>query len=119
MEIYYLAKVELFERIAKAFPDEFLADLANGYKMLVSIYGTAKNTQKCTAYLNKALPLFQMLTKQNEEKYSPNLEVLCLNAFELTYDYSWMKKAQHYALINPQDIESTMVLNVIKAAMPD
>ena len=57
-----------------------------------------------------------MSTKQNEEK---SLAVLCLNAFKLTYDYSWMKKAQHYALINPQDIESVMVLNFIEGTMPD
>lgn len=118
-EKYCLSKIDLFEVVAKGFPDEFLADLANGYKMLVSIYGTTKNTKKCTAYLFKALPLFGTLTKQNAEKYSPSLAVLCLNAFELTNDISWLKKSQNYALINLQDVESALVLEMIKGSIPD
>lgn len=118
-EKYCLSKIDLFEVVAKGFPNEFLADLANGYKMLVSIYGLTKNTQKCTAYLFKALPLFGTLTKQNAEKYSPSLAVLCLNAFELTNDISWVKKARYYALINPKDTESEIVLEMIKGLISD
>lgn len=118
-EKYCLSKVDLFEVVAKVFPNEFLGDLANGYKILVSIYGTTMNTQKCISYLNKALPLFEVLAKQNAEKYSPSLAVLCLNAFELTSDISWVKKAQYYASINPENIESVLVIDMIKGLISE
>ena len=93
-EKYYLAAIEICERLVKENADAYESDLAASYNNTGAFYAVHGQPQKAEKYFLDAIEIYERLVERNADAYEPYLARSYNNAGNLYYEQGQPDKAE-------------------------
>ena len=93
-EKYYLAAIEICERLVKENADAYESDLAASYNNTGTFYAVHGQPQKAEKYFLDAIEIYERLVERNADAYEPYLARSYNNAGNLYYEQGQPDKAE-------------------------
>ena len=75
-EEYFLRALEIYERLAKAHPEAYEADVAMTLNNLARLYSNTQRFDKAEEYFLRALEIYERLASQWPDVYAPMLQIV-------------------------------------------
>ena len=97
-EEYYLAAIEIYERLAEKNADAYEPDLATSYNNAGTFYYGQNKPEKAEKYYLAAMEIYERLVKKNAEAYEPDLATSYNNVGVFYDDQNQPDKAEKYYL---------------------
>ena len=98
-EKYYLAAIEIRERLVKKNADAYEPDLAGSYNNAGNFYSDQGQPEKAEKYYLAAIEIKERLAKKNADAYEPDLATSYNNAGVFYKDQGQPEKAEKYYLV--------------------
>ncbi|MBQ8146852.1 MAG: tetratricopeptide repeat protein [Clostridia bacterium] len=99
LEKYYLWATEIYERLSKKNPDEYVPVLAFCYFELGALYNDINDHEKAEKYKLLATEIRERLAKKNPDAYEPDLAASYTNIGVLYSDIKDYEKSEKYHLL--------------------
>ena len=97
-EKYYLAAIEIRERLVEKNADAYEPDLAGSYNNAGVFYKKQGQPEKAEKYYLTAIEIYERLVKENAEAYEPDLAMSYNNAGVFYYEQGRLEKSEKYIL---------------------
>ena len=117
-EKYYLAAIEIYERLVEKNVDAYEPALAASYNNVGAFYDDQNQPDKAEKYHLAAIEIYERLVKKNADAYEPYIAASYNNAGAFYSDHNHSKKAEKY-LLNAIEIYERLVEKNADAYEPD
>ena len=117
-EKYYLAAIEIRERLVKKNADAYEPDLAMSYNNVGNFYYKQNQLDKAEKYYSAAIEIYERLVKENADVYEPYLATVYNNAGEFYANQDHLEKSEKYYL-DAIEIRERLVKKNADAYEPD
>ena len=97
-EKYYLAAIEIYERLVKRNAEAYEPALATSYNNAGAFYEDQGQLEKAEKYYLAAIEIYERLVEKNADAYEPDLAMSYNNAGNLYSDQGQPEKAEKYYL---------------------
>lgn len=114
-ESHYLKAIEIYEDLAKKFPERFNLELANHCNNIGVFYIDQNNINKAAYYYLKAIKIFEFLAKDNPNHFNSYLAIDYYNYGSLTNDEKYFDKALKTAQLQPDNPYCKEIIDKLKS----
>ena len=114
-EKYYLAAIEIYERLVKKDADAYESDLARSYNNAGDFYSDQDHPEKAEKYYLAAIEIRERLVEKNANAYEPDLAMSYLSYYLLKKDKTYLDKAYEIAKRRQDDSSCEIIVEFVES----